>query len=57
MINSRTIILQSRVILNVYFMCKALESNFEEDTPLFVKFINMVINDATVQLDESLSVS
>ena len=33
-----------------------LESTFEADTPLFLKFMNMMINDATVQLDEALSV-
>ena len=40
------------------FLCfeQVLESNFEEDTPIFLKFINMMINDATVQLDEGLEV-
>ena len=39
-------------------MClQVLRSKFEHDTPVFLKFINMMVNDATLQLDEGLQVS
>lgn len=36
---------------------QATESLFLQETPLFLRFINMIINDATVQLDEGLEVA
>lgn len=36
---------------------QARESLFLQETPLFLRFINMIINDATVQLDEGLEVA
>lgn len=36
---------------------QARESLFLQETPLFLRFINMIINDATVQLDEGLEVT
>lgn len=42
----------------LYALClQVVESRFEKDTPLFLKFINMMISDATVQLDEGMDVS
>ena len=35
---------------------QAIESVALMETPLFLRFINMIVNDATIQLDEGLEV-
>ena len=38
------------------FNTQAIESVALMETPLFLRFINMIVNDATIQLDEGLEV-